>query len=84
MHKFRFELYKYDYLKQNNFDLYKKADASEFMQSVLELLHYCSSDATDIKSIDSTCGVNGVRKCPVHQTVHLNEYLGFACQCDPN
>ena len=31
VHKLRFEIYKYYYKQQNNFDLYKKADASEFM-----------------------------------------------------
>jgi hypothetical protein len=39
----RRELFKYYYATQNpeKFDLYKKADASEFFQSLLELIHFC-------------------------------------------
>ena len=41
VHKLRFELYKYDYDGHNNYDLYKKADAGEFMKCLLEMLHFC-------------------------------------------
>ena len=39
----RREIFKFFYAKQNpeKFDLYKKADASEFLQTSLELIHFC-------------------------------------------
>ena len=39
--RLRYEVYKYYYLAQRDFELYKKSDASEFMQCLLELLHFC-------------------------------------------
>ena len=66
--RLRYEVYKYYYLTQRDFELYKKSDASEFMQCLLELLHYCHNLQVK-KDIDSDC-----KHCLVHQIVHLNEY----------
>ena len=54
----RRELFKYYYATQNpeKFDLYKKADASEFYQSLLEMMHFCLNKNHKQESIDSFCG----------------------------
>ena len=39
--RLRVELFKYYYNTELVFDLYKKADTTEFFQSILELNHFC-------------------------------------------
>ena len=42
----RRELFKIFYAKSNpeKFDLYKKGDAAEFLQKILELIHFCLNE----------------------------------------
>jgi hypothetical protein len=55
----RKELFKFYYATQNpeKFDLYQKADAAEFLQAVLELVHFCLNPNNAKKDIDDYCGV---------------------------
>lgn len=54
----RREIFKYYYATQNpeKFDLFKKADASELLQSLLEIIHYCLNPNIDKKHPDDKCG----------------------------
>lgn len=54
----RRELFKQFYATQNpeKFDLYQKADASELMQALLELIHFCLNKNPKKESVDSFCG----------------------------
>ena len=63
----RREMFKFFYARQNpeKFDLYKKADASEFLQSALELIHFCLNENKDKTDVDSVCGTKD-KKCLVH------------------
>jgi hypothetical protein len=60
--KLRFEIFKYFY-GQSEFDVYTKADSSEFMQKLLEMIHYCLNPQADKKDVESKCNM----KCLVHQ-----------------
>lgn len=66
----RREMFKFFYAKQNpeKFDLYKKADASEFLQSSLELIHFCLNLNKEKTDTDSACKP----KCLIHQRLLLN------------
>lgn len=65
----RFEVFKYYYkVKNNDFDLYKKADSSEFIQILLELVHFCLNQDVKKKDIESPCKPI----CIVHEKAVLN------------
>mmetsp|Transcript_2345 Transcript_2345/g.3528 ORF Transcript_2345/g.3528 Transcript_2345/m.3528 type:complete len:83 (-) Transcript_2345:187-435(-) len=54
----RRELYKYYYGHSiEKFDLFSKADASEFLTSALELFHFCLNQNENKVSVDDKCGV---------------------------
>lgn len=63
----RREMFKFFYAKQNpeKFDLYKKADASEFLQSSLELIHFCLNLNKEKIDVDSACCPK-MPKCLIH------------------
>ena len=82
VHKLRFELFKYDYDGLNNYDLYKKADAGEFMKALLEMLHFCCNPSSTKQNVDSECLDLSSQRCFVHQTVYLDDYTEAVCQCD--
>lgn len=69
----------YKYNKNNEFDLYKKADSSEFFQFLLELIHFGLNPYKDKTSVESSCK----QQCHIHQTVFINQYLIKKCDCDP-
>ena len=50
----RVQTFKFFYAEQDpeKFDLYKKADSSEFLQSILELSHYCLNENANKKDVD--------------------------------
>ena len=72
-------MFKYFYATQNDFDLYKKADSSEFLQSTLELIHFCLNQNNDKKDVDSPCK----GPCHIHKNVYLNLHTLATCQCKP-
>ena len=61
----RRELFKYYYCEQliEKFGLYAKADAAEFMQSFLELMHFCLNQSKSKKNVDDACDP----KCYIHK-----------------
>ena len=67
----RFQLFKYKYQQGNDFDLYKKADSSEFLQCFLDCLHFCLNPRPDKKDTESSCN----SECEVHQSVYISEVL---------
>ena len=95
----RRELFKLYYATQNpeKFDLYKKADASEFLQSLLEMLHFCLNRNQTKENIDSFCGqlnnnsehmIKQGRPCPntsclIHQKMFQNVFVVKSCPCSP-
>lgn len=76
---FRRELFKYYYATQNpeKFDLFKKADACEFFQSMLELIHFCLNESPAKKDVDDICWpnstqYNGIQCCMIHKHLFIN------------
>ena len=82
----RRELFKFYYATQNpeKFDLYKKADASEFLQNMLELVHFSLNLNPEKKDSDSLCGSQSSGPpCLIHEKVFLNVYSESSCRCTP-
>lgn len=77
----RRELFKYYYSQQQieKFGLYAKADAAEFMQSFLELLHHCLNKSKQKKKVDDRCEP----LCYVHSCLHIQIEEVYCCVCDP-
>ena len=78
----RRELFKKFYAKsEEEFGLYDKADASEFFQKFLEMLHYCLNDSEEEK-MDEDTSCEG--KCYVHRTIQLKLKQTVSCKCAPD
>lgn len=75
--RLRLRIFEYKYNAGNQFDLFKKADCSELMQCLLELIHFCLNPTKSKKSIDDSCG----NRCLVHKNVYLNSYVVKSCEC---
>ena len=62
----RREFFKYYYCEQQieKFGLYAKADAAEFMQSFLELMHFCLNKNKKKVKVDDPCEP----LCYIHKT----------------
>jgi len=69
--KLRFEIFKYFYGTHIEFDLYKKADSSEFFQCILDMLHFCLNPLENKVDVDSKCD----NLCEVHSVCHLKEHV---------
>ena len=58
--------------------MFEKADAAEFFQSILELLHFCLNQKADKKTIEDSCdtskGGSRAKTCDLHRCVHLPLY----------
>lgn len=65
----RRELFKHYYCEQQieKFGLYAKADAAEFMQSFLELMHHCLNKSKSKKKVDDPCDPI----CYIHRTFQI-------------
>ena len=76
-------MFKYYYAEQNpeKFDLFKKADSSEFLQNILELNHYCLNTNPNKKNVDQSCK-NGKDMCHIHKTINMKVFSLGACKCD--
>ena len=75
--KLRFEVFKYFYATQYQFDIFKKADSSEFLAQILNLCHRCLSTQMQKKN-DQGC------QCHLHQKVVIREFIMKSCACDPS
>ena len=77
----RREMFKKFYAKsEEKFGLYEKADASEFLQTLLEMIHYCLNDSKEEKKDeDTTCK----GKCNIHKMLQLNLRQTVSCKCAP-
>lgn len=82
----RRELFKFFYATQNpeKFDLFKKADASEFLQSILELVHFSLNQNPEKKDSDSLCGTGKGDHCIIHDRMLLSVYSESSCRCNPS
>lgn len=78
------------YATQNpeKFDLFKKADASECLQSILEIIHFCLNQNPNKKHVDDPCGQLDKRgelipgtHCFIHENVRLNIFSETWCKC---
>lgn len=79
------ELFKHHYAEYREagpFDLYHKGDASEFLQVLLELTHFCLNENENKKNPDDACLKDG-RLCFVHQTIKHEVVEVRTCQCNP-
>jgi len=90
----RRELFKFYYATSDpeKFDLYKKADASEFLRCLLELLHFCLNKNSLKKDVDDRCGlpVEGSTSeiqensmCTIHNKMHMRIIEKKSCKCNP-
>lgn len=63
----RREMFKKFYAKsEEKFALYEKADASEFFQTLLEMIHYCLNESyEENKDEDTSCQ----GKCYIHKNL---------------
>ena len=55
----RIELFKHFYMSDKQYNLYEKGDASEFLQSFLELIHF-GLNSNHPSSINDTCIMLGL------------------------
>lgn len=78
--KLRFELFKFYYATQNEFDLHKKADSSELLQQFLELFHLSLNISAESQTVDSICKP----KCMIHRNTSLGLVTEKTCQCNPH
>ena len=75
----RFQVFRYFYLyRHNEFDLYRKADSMEFLQNMLELVHFCLNTNKGKKDVDSSCG----NECQVHRAAFLATSQLKECRCE--
>ncbi len=81
----RRELFKFFYATQNpeKFDLFKKADASEFLQSILELVHFSLNQNPEKTDADRLCGTGKCEHCRLHARMLLSVHSGSSCRCNP-
>ena len=59
----RIEVFKYFYQSDQQYNLFEKGDASEFLQSFLELVHFGLSKNPAKSNIDDTCQINDGSWC---------------------
>ena len=60
--------------------MYGKADAAEFMQSFLELMHHCLNKSKKKQKVDDPCEP----LCYIHKTFHINVKEVSSCGCNPD
>ena len=58
--------------------LYGKADAAEFMQSFLELMHHCLNRSKKKQKVDDPCDPI----CYVHELFHIRVKEVSSCVCN--
>ena len=58
--------------------MYDKADAAEFIQSFLELMHHCLNKSKTKKKVDDPCDPI----CYIHSCFHIRQLEVSSCKCD--
>jgi len=70
---------------QTDFSLFQKADSTEIMQSLLDIIHFCLNQNPKKRTVDDVCYYDNKDKvCEIHKNLSLRTTISSTCKCKPN